>query len=985
MYWEFLLLQVSNIFEVISEWFIKLNTVFMISKISSIHFLSTIGIQQFILSDSTQIILLVFSVLSLFVIAFLIMKYISLGKSSGKKIEKINHDHCLRFSQLKGLYNKLDQQLKFTLAGARAGSFLYYCDTDKVSFDNRALELLGIKRNEGFYNMNDLFSLISEDNEENLEKRFYEIVKSLNFWEGTFRLKSEKNQKYIGIQCYIHRDKNNIPNQVYGMLSDITDKKIRELELKQNENKFRLVFEKSKDGLILIDNEGVVKSINKAACDILNDEMENIKGKNFIDLDLELIHENGNLYEKEERPVYISLNTGKQVNDKIIGLVLQDKVKWLKVNTIPFIKEGKLWPEMIFIHFEDVSHQRKMINELQRSENKYRNLADNALIGIFRATTKGEISYINKSLSDLLEYNSQIDVIGKNPMFWFARNEDRRYFYQALKDNVVVDNFHTILKTSRNSKINVIINAQWINDSISGMVMDITEIIKTRDELKQSKENFKRIFTSIQEGYILFGINGNIHSVNPSAVKILGTSSESELSRLNFRDDILRESSRFQEIIELLKHKEKLNAYQVGFKDANGKVFIADCNMHFLMDKKGRPSYVECTFRDVTYRRRVEESLKTLLELNKIMESYSLEEMVNHGLEEAVRLTNSKIGFFHFVNEKEQTISLQSWSKETLLNCEVTGKNEHYPIKEAGVWVECIKERKPVIHNRYENLEHKKGLPDGHFPLLREMVVPIFESKRIVAVVGVGNKDDAYNEFDVDQLSLLGENIWSIIRRKRVEDELKVARDIAEGANKAKSAFLANVSHEIRTPMNAVIGFSELLMNQIEDPIQKNYLESIKTSGNSLLHIINDILDLSKIEAGKMDVNFEPCSIEEILEDVKHIFSLKAQQKDLDLILKFPGNNRYLFNIDELRVRQILLNLVSNAIKFTNEGYIKVEVEVLQRRKRKNARDLIISVKDTGIGISRDALQSIFESFKQQEEQDVKSRFMKAGSTQYLT
>lgn len=214
--------------------------------------------------------------------------------------------------------------------------------------------------------------------------------------------------------------------------------------------------------------------------------------------------------------------------------------------------------------------------------------------------------------------------------------------------------------------------------------------------------------------------------------------------------------------------------------------------------------------------------------------------------------------------------------------------------------------------------------PEGIVNAVLSMPVEIDD--RVEGFLILENMSDpqAFGQADILQMSHLSGHAISAILKIKSMEELQREREKADRANRAKSEFLANVSHEIRTPMNAVLGFTEIMEAEITDKKHRHYLEAVSSSGRTLLRLINDILDLSRIEAGKMELHYEPVSPGLVLNEIKHIFSNKVREKDLDFVLEVDPLLPELVSLDGLRLRQVLLNLVGNAVKFTDAGFIKL-------------------------------------------------------------
>ena len=481
---------------------------------------------------------------------------------------------------------------------------------------------------------------------------------------------------------------------------------------------------------------------------------------------------------------------------------------------------------------------------------------------------------------------------------------------------------------------------------------DITEARRARDEITRLKEFNESIIENMSEGVVVQNVDGEFTFVNPAACDMLGYSQEEMLAETH-RLIIPEEMMGFIEAIDRVREGGKPSRYEIELLHKNGRrieVWVSGSPRYAsgkyagtlavftdITDIKAaevemakRQRYLESVLRNAPNAIITVDPAQNVLEWNpgaEAMFGYMREEALGKHIDDMLAGPENMEEAHAYTNRIEAGMSLAP-SETTRFRKD--GSSIHVVVAGSPIWNGDVNEGGVAVYTDISRL--KKAEED-----LKKYAEDLEMAK-------------AAQERATEQLIQL------------VED-FDVAKRKAEEATKTKSEFLANMSHEIRTPMNGIMGMTDLMLETELGPIQREYLDAVKISAESLLTIINDILDFSKIEAGRLDFERIDFSLRDCLGDAVHTVAFKAAEKDLELVYHVLSDVPDALVGDPSRVRQVLLNLISNAVKFTEDGEVVLRVEEAQRFE--NEVELHFSVMDTGIGIPEEKQAMIFEAFTQ--------------------
>lgn len=749
-----------------------------------------------------------------------------------------------------------------------------------------------------------------------------------------------------------------------GILSDLTESKKAQKELLKSEERYRNTFDQSPVSIANFDIQGYFIRVNQAFCRLFGFTEAELLRKKIVDIThndditntMEYISdllENkidsftiGKKYLKKDGSIVRCKTTAYALKDesgKIVNLiaVLEDVTQHHEADEKLQKRSEDLEKSRnaAFSIMQDANKQReraeKALRDLEVSEEKFRSLITEIHDGFFIVDNQGKHVFASKALGRIYGTDDPEEMIGTELFDYIHPSERKnilRIFQETVKTGVLPPELEVPILDINNNIKYVLVKPVPIfeNDKFvgaRGIISDITE-------RKATLEQLKKLSLAVEESpasVVITDYTGRIEYVNKKFTEVTGYSYEESIGS---NPSILNSGEQPKEFYTELWDTITLGKdWQGEFcnKKKNGEIYWEHASISPIRNEKNEITHFVAIKEDITERRRVEDALK-----NREQYLQMLQDESPIGL----ALTRMNGELVEFNNAYAEILGRDNDEIRKLTYWDITPEKYN---KDEQKQLESLENT-----GRYGPYEKEYIHKDGHF-------VPVRLSGLLI---------------EIDNETFIWSSIEDITSKKQAEKDLEKAKEAAEVANRAKSEFLANMSHEIRTPMNAVIGFADLLSLKISDPQLSSYVNSIKTSGKSLLTLINDILDLSKIEAGKLSIQKEYIEIRSLIEELKNIFSLKIKEKGLDIITDIdPELSPYLY-LDEVRLRQVLINLVGNAVKFTEKGFIRIHV--YGKKLTKSTADVFIEVEDTGIGIDRKNLKKIFETFTQKDQQSTK-------------
>jgi PAS domain S-box-containing protein len=630
--------------------------------------------------------------------------------------------------------------------------------------------------------------------------------------------------------------------------------------------------------------------------------------------------------------------------------------------------------------------------ELRQSEARLRSLFEHADDLIVACRLDGTITNVNRAIEQTLGW-SRDELIGHS-IARIVTPASVEHGQERVRRALAGEKLPKIFELEAVRRDGILVPAEgwahFIRDAAGrpiehlGVFRDITERRHTEEAIRESEERYRSLFDNANDSILTFTLDGVVTSVNRAYERLTGWTRD-ELIGLNWGVLIAPvDRERMADRTRRALAGEKLSSlFEVRTLCKDGRDVPLEGRTRMQRDREGRPMAFQGIYRDITERKRAEEALResedryramfaeaeerrqVLDRLYRVMASMQVSLNSQDRLRGFVQGVHEVLGFDRFY------VALASPDLAVFEVVAAAGVEmfERLPLSPAaGPLYHAFVTRHPLAVLTDEDLQHVPPVGADYrdrtyFRSRRFIVAPLIAGDRVIGVASADNKTTRrpITPANVELFTLVSQQLATALEEARLYAEIERKSAQLESASRHKSEFLANMSHELRTPLNSIIGFSEVLAERLFGGLnakQEEYLNDICTSGKHLLSLINDILDLSKIEAGRMELDVTTFDMPQAIDDAVTLMRERAGQRGIVIQAEVAEPVRDI-RADERKVKQVLLNLLSNAIKFTPvDG--RVDVRVMQ-----TDGSVEVSVSDTGVGIAPEDQDAVFEEFRQ--------------------